>query len=67
MFFHEPTIEGVIKGVEALEQVLPGFDPQALRDHAAGFTADRFRSEFAAFVAQKQAELADQKAHPQGR
>ncbi|AUC56763.1 glycosyl transferase (plasmid) [Sagittula sp. P11] len=66
MFFHEPTVEAVLEGVEALERVLPGFDPQALRDHAAGFTAERFRAEFKAFVEARQAELAHHRTNPQG-
>ena len=59
VLFAEQTPEGIAAGVRAFEADAHRFTPAACRANAARFSADRFRREFAAFVAARATEFAD--------
>lgn len=42
VFFEEQTVEGLMGAVERFERIAGGFDPQAIRAHAARFSTPRF-------------------------
>ncbi len=46
LFFYEQTPYAIAAAVEAFEGQADAFDPKALREHARGFDASRFREEF---------------------
>ena len=59
VLFDEQTPEAIAAGVRAFEANAQRITADACRANAARFSAARFRSEFAAFVAARQAEFAD--------
>jgi glycosyltransferase involved in cell wall biosynthesis len=42
IFFEEQTVEGLMAAVERFERIAGGFDPRAIRAHAARFNTERF-------------------------
>ncbi len=46
LLFHDQSVEGLIDGVRRMEAWLPGFEPRAAVDHAAGFSETNFRANF---------------------
>jgi hypothetical protein len=42
LFFSEQTVESLIEGVQAMEEWLPDFDPDAAIAHAGMFAPERF-------------------------
>jgi glycosyltransferase involved in cell wall biosynthesis len=50
VFFSEQSVPAIIAAVNAFEQESARILPLACRDNASRFTAERFRSEFSAFV-----------------
>jgi glycosyltransferase involved in cell wall biosynthesis len=46
LLFADQTVEGLMDGVRRMEAWLPGFDPKAAIDHAAGFSEANFRANF---------------------
>jgi glycosyltransferase involved in cell wall biosynthesis len=58
VLFDEQTPEAIAAGVRAFEANEGRITASACRDNAARFSATRFRSEFSAFVAARQAEFA---------
>ena len=59
VLFAEQTPEAIAAAVRTFESNAHRFTPAACRANAARFSADRFRSEFAAFVAARLAEFAN--------
>jgi glycosyltransferase involved in cell wall biosynthesis len=57
VLFPEQTAEAIAAGVRAYEANAHRITATACRENAARFSADRFRGEFAAFVAARQAEF----------
>ncbi|HVE48317.1 MAG TPA: glycosyltransferase [Casimicrobiaceae bacterium] len=55
VFFDEPTPEAIVAAVRTFESNADRIDPQACRNNAARFSTQRFRDEFAAFVADRYA------------
>jgi hypothetical protein len=60
----EQTPKGIAAGVRAFEADAHRFTPAACRANAARFSAERFRGEFAAFVAARLTEFADRGRTP---
>lgn len=52
VFFDEQSVDSLCSAVDAFESHRADFTPQACRANAERFSAERFRSEFSAFVAQ---------------
>jgi glycosyltransferase involved in cell wall biosynthesis len=50
VLFAEPTVESLMRGVERIDRL--NVDPEALRTHAVGFSAARFREEMARAIDQ---------------
>lgn len=50
VFFEEQSPAGVIEGIARFEENAGRISPRACRDNAERFSAERFRSEFSAFV-----------------
>ncbi len=59
VLFAEQTPEAIAASVRTFESNAHRFTPAACRANAARFSADRFRSEFAAFVAARLSEFAN--------
>lgn len=51
IFFPEQNAASIVAAVETFEQVEGQFDSAAIRAHAEGFSPERFRNEWSAFVA----------------
>jgi len=58
VFFVEQTPAAIANAVRRFEADAPRIRPEACRTNAERFSAERFRREFAAFVAARQAEFA---------
>lgn len=54
-FFMEQTAESVIDSVQRFESAESQFDPERIREHALGFSSERFKSRLSSFIRQKQA------------
>lgn len=50
VFFPEQTATSITSAVEAFEECRAIFEPEFIRDHAAGFSTERFQKQFAQFV-----------------
>jgi glycosyltransferase involved in cell wall biosynthesis len=50
VFFHEATEQGIVRAVRELEALAPGIAPEACRENAERFSAERFRASLRAFV-----------------
>jgi glycosyltransferase involved in cell wall biosynthesis len=50
IFFMEQSSECLIGAVERFEHIRDSFDPAKIRDHAKGFSRERFKSEVEMFV-----------------
>ncbi len=50
VFFYEQSPQGVAQGVKGFEALKDPWDPYKIRDHAEGFSKERFRREFKALV-----------------
>lgn len=64
VLFTEQTPEAIASGVRAYETNADRITASACRENAARFSAERFRGEFAAFVAARQAEFANRGRAP---
>ena len=51
VLYDEPTVEGLVKGLETFRAHEIEFDPERLRRHASAFRRDRFLSELRSFAA----------------
>ncbi len=67
VFFAEQTVEAVRAAVDEYERECSRIVAEACRDNALRFGPDRFRAEFAAFVAKALAERRDGKPEPELR
>lgn len=47
VWFHNQTVPDLLEAIDKMEANLDAFSPQACRDNALGFSADRFRRELA--------------------
>jgi glycosyltransferase involved in cell wall biosynthesis len=68
VLYGEPTVEGLLAGLEVLRQHESAFDPGALRRHAEGFRRERFLAELASFAGGRPSPIApfDRDPRPTG-
>ena len=50
IFFSEQTSAHLIKAVELYQRIRSGFNPEKIRDHAAQFSAQRFKDQIHAYI-----------------
>ena len=56
-FFPQQTPASVCEAIHAFERMEDRFEPEAIRHHAEGFSAERFRREFSALMERELARL----------
>jgi hypothetical protein len=50
IFFSEQTPEDLIRAVELYQKMQSRFDPKKIRDHAAQFSAQRFKNQIHEYI-----------------
>ncbi|RMF62628.1 MAG: glycosyltransferase family 4 protein [Bacteroidetes bacterium] len=53
LFFHEQSVPALMEAVQEMDRRHRTFDPERIRRHAEGFSADRFRAELGTYVSEQ--------------